>query len=40
MSVLKLPLLVELQQEVSELVPSITFCPTNIILENALNYCT
>jgi hypothetical protein len=37
MSVLKLVLLVELQQKVGELVLSITFCPSTIILENALN---
>jgi hypothetical protein len=36
MSVLKLPLLVDLQQKVGELVLSIT-CPTVIILENTLN---
>jgi hypothetical protein len=34
MSVLKLPLLVDLQQEVDELVISITFCLSVIILEN------
>jgi hypothetical protein len=34
MSVLKLPLLVDLQQEVGELVISITFCLSVIILEN------
>jgi hypothetical protein len=32
-----LPLLVCLQQEVGELVCSITFCPKIILLENALN---
>jgi hypothetical protein len=40
MSVPKLPLLVDLQQKVHELVLSITSCPTIIIFEkNALNYC-
>jgi hypothetical protein len=34
MSVLKLPLLVEIQQKVGEL---ITSCPTITILENTLN---
>jgi hypothetical protein len=33
----KLPLLVDLQQEEGELVLPITYCPTIIILENALN---
>jgi hypothetical protein len=37
MSVLKLPLLVGLQQEIDELVLPITSCSTIIILENALN---
>jgi hypothetical protein len=37
MSVLKLPLLVDLQQKVGELVLSTTSCPLNIILENTLN---
>jgi hypothetical protein len=37
MSVLKLPLLVDLQQKVGELVISITSCPSIIILENTLN---
>jgi hypothetical protein len=37
MSVLKLPLLVELQQKVGELVLSITSCPATIILETDLN---
>jgi hypothetical protein len=39
MSVLKLPLLVDLQQEVGELlvVLSINFFPSITILENALN---
>jgi hypothetical protein len=37
MSVLKLPLLVDLQQKVGELVLSIISCPTVIILENTLN---
>jgi hypothetical protein len=35
MSVLKPPLLVDLQQKVGELVRSITFCSSIIILENA-----
>jgi hypothetical protein len=39
MSVLKLPLLVDLQQKAGELVLSITFYPSVIILENTLNYC-
>jgi hypothetical protein len=34
---LKLPLLVDLQQKVSELVLSTTSCPSMIILENTLN---
>jgi hypothetical protein len=38
MSVLKLPLLVDPQQKVGELILSITSCPTIIILENSLNY--
>jgi hypothetical protein len=37
MSVLKLPLLVDLQQKVGELVLSITSCLSIIILENTLN---
>jgi hypothetical protein len=37
MSVLKLPLLVDLQQKVGKLVLSITFCPSVVILENILN---
>jgi hypothetical protein len=37
MSVLKLPLLVDLQQKVGELVLSITYCPTAIMSENTLN---
>jgi hypothetical protein len=37
MSVLKLPLLVELQQKVGELVLSVTSCPETIILETDLN---
>jgi hypothetical protein len=37
MSVLKLPLLVEIQQKVCELVLPITYCPTITILENTLN---
>jgi hypothetical protein len=36
-SVLKLPLLIDLQQKVRELVLSITSCPTIISLEHALN---
>jgi len=39
MSVLKVPLLVDLQQKVGELVLSITSCPSIIILENTLNKC-
>jgi hypothetical protein len=39
MSVLKLPLLGNLQQKVSELVLSMTSCPSVIILENILNLC-
>jgi hypothetical protein len=38
MSVLKLPLLVDLQQKAGELVLSITSCIT-VTLENALNQC-
>jgi hypothetical protein len=37
MSVLKLPLLVDLQQKVDELGLSITSCPSIIMLENTLN---
>jgi hypothetical protein len=37
MSVLKLPLLVDLQQKVGKLVISMTSCPSVIILGNALN---
>jgi hypothetical protein len=37
MSVLKLPLLVDLQQKIGELVISITSCSSIIILENILN---
>jgi hypothetical protein len=37
MSVLKLPLLVDLQQEVGELVISMTSCPSVIILEYGFN---
>jgi hypothetical protein len=37
MSVLKLPLLVDLQHKVGELVLSITSCPSIISLENNLN---
>jgi hypothetical protein len=40
MSVLKLPLLVDLQQKVGALVISITPCPTIMSLENTLNWCT
>jgi hypothetical protein len=40
MSVLKLPFLIYLQQNVGELVISITSCPSFIILDNILNYCT
>jgi hypothetical protein len=39
MSVLNLLLLVHLKQKVSKLVLSITYCPTIIILESALNKC-
>jgi hypothetical protein len=39
MTVLKLPLLDDLQQKVRELVLSITSCPTIIILETALILC-
>jgi hypothetical protein len=40
MSVLKLRLLVDIQQKVCELVLSIISCPSIIILEkNILNYC-
>jgi hypothetical protein len=35
----KLSFLVDLRQEVGELVPSITYRPTIIILENALKQC-
>jgi hypothetical protein len=37
MSVLKLPLFVDLQQKIGELVLSTISCPTIIILENTLN---
>jgi hypothetical protein len=37
MAVLKLPLLVDLQQKIAQLVLSVTSCPTIIILENTLN---
>jgi hypothetical protein len=37
MFVLKLPLLVDIQQEVGELVLSMTSCHSIIILENTLN---
>jgi hypothetical protein len=36
-SVLKVPLLVDLQQKVGELVISITYCPSVIILQNTLS---
>jgi hypothetical protein len=39
MSVLKLALLVDFQQNLGELVPSKTSCHKIIILENTLNYC-
>jgi hypothetical protein len=39
MSVIKLPLLFDLQQIVGELVFSVTSCPIIIILENDLNWC-
>jgi hypothetical protein len=39
MSVLKLPLLVYLEQKVGELVLATTSCPSVIILENILNWC-
>jgi hypothetical protein len=38
-SLLKLPLLIDLAQKVCELVLPITSCPFVIILENILNYC-
>jgi hypothetical protein len=37
MSLLKLPSLVDLQQEAGEFVLSITSCPSIIVLENTLN---
>jgi hypothetical protein len=37
MSALKLPLLLDLEQKVGELVLSITSCPFIIILQNTLN---
>jgi hypothetical protein len=37
MSVLKLPLLVDLQHKIGELVLPINFCPTVIVLENAVS---
>jgi hypothetical protein len=37
MSVLKLPLLVDFQQRVGELVPFISSCPSIIIVQNTLN---
>jgi hypothetical protein len=40
MSVLKLPMLVDLLQKVGELVVSVTLCPTIIISDNALNWYT
>jgi hypothetical protein len=40
MSVLKLPLLVDLQEKIGELVISISSCPTTVILETVLNLCT
>jgi hypothetical protein len=39
MSVLKLPLLVNLQQKVGEIVLTITFCTSLTILQNILNKC-
>jgi hypothetical protein len=39
MSVLKLPLLIDLQQKAGKLVVSITSCPSIIILENTLKKC-
>jgi hypothetical protein len=39
MSVLKLPLLVDLQQKVGELVLYTTSCPSNNISYNSLNEC-
>jgi hypothetical protein len=39
MSVLKLPLLVDLQQKTGELVPSMTSCPSINISENTLDQC-
>jgi hypothetical protein len=40
MSVLKLPLLVDLQPKVGELVLSVTSCPSTIILYSTLKQCT
>jgi hypothetical protein len=37
MSVIKLPLLVDLQQKLGEFVLSITSCPSRIVLETTLN---
>jgi hypothetical protein len=37
MSVIKLPLLLDLQQKVGKLVLPVTYCPSIIILENTLN---
>jgi hypothetical protein len=39
MSMLKLPLLVDLQQKVGKLVISITSCASITTLENILNWC-
>jgi hypothetical protein len=39
MAVLKLHLLIDLQQKVGELALSITSCPSVIILENVLHQC-
>jgi hypothetical protein len=39
MFVLKMPLLVDLQQKVDEFVPSITSRPSTVILENTLHWC-
>jgi hypothetical protein len=39
MSVLELPLLVDLQQKVGKLVPSTTSRPSISILDNTLNWC-
>jgi hypothetical protein len=37
--VLKLPLLVDFQEKVSELVISINYCPSVVVLENTSNWC-